>query len=245
MPDQRQDETSKSQAPAADEGAGAGQSPASASDSVSKATLDPERWRRVAGVVEVALELDAATRAAYLGTLSQQDEALHRQVLRVLRSMGVVGSEDEPTRVDDPVAREVEDGRIGPWRVVRLLGRGGMGAVFLAERDDEEYERQVAVKVIGGGFQAPHVFRRFLAERQILATFDHPHIGKLFDGGTAADGRPYLVMEYVDGLPMDRYCFGRDLDIHDRLRLFRKICGAVAYAHRQLVVHRDLKSSSL
>ncbi|MEM8996226.1 MAG: hypothetical protein AAGF23_15670 [Acidobacteriota bacterium] len=139
------------------------------------AALNAERWRRVAGVVEVALELDPATRAAYLETLGRHDDDLRRRVLGVLRSMGDVASDDEPTAAASPA----DEGRIGPWRVLRLLGRGGMGAVFLAERDDAEYERQVAVKVIGGGFDAPSVYRRFLSERQILAGVDQPHNAKL------------------------------------------------------------------
>ena len=207
--------------------------------------INADRWRRVAGVVEVALELDRATRAAYLETLGRQDDDLRRRVLTILRSMGAIQSDDELTEAGAESTESPSENRIGPWRVVRLLGRGGMGAVFLAERDDSEYERQVAVKVIGSGFDAPIVYQRFLSERQILAGFDHPHIAKLFDAGTARDGRPYLVMEYIDGVPIDQYCFENQLSVKERLDLFKKVCSAVSYAHRNLVVHRDLKPSNI
>ncbi|MEM1179378.1 MAG: serine/threonine-protein kinase [Acidobacteriota bacterium] len=209
------------------------------------APLDADRWRRVAGVVEVAIELDPATRAAYLESWLGRDEALHRRALQILRAMDIIAPRDEPAQDEASAALDASRDRIGPWRIVRLLGRGGMGAVFLAERDDEAFERQVAVKVIGAGFQTPQVYRRFLAERQILAAFDQPNIAKLFDGGTARDGRPYLVMEYIDGLAVDAYCYGHDLSLEDRIGLFLKICGAVGYAHRQLVIHRDLKPSNI
>ena len=206
--------------------------------------IDVVRWRRVAGIVEVALELDRATRAAYLETLGRQDEDLRRRVFAILRSMGVVQSGDELAQGDAVPSEPTED-TIGPWRIVRLLGRGGMGTVFLAERADDEYERQVAIKVIGIDSGAPVVHQRFLSERQILAGFDHANIAKLFDAGTNRDGRPYLAMEYIDGLPIDEYCFANELGIKARLELFKKVCAAVSYAHRNLVVHRDLKPSNI
>ncbi|MEM8995728.1 MAG: serine/threonine-protein kinase [Acidobacteriota bacterium] len=244
MSDQRHDETSKPRTPAVGGGEGRGDGASPESGSGSKTALDPERWRRIAGVVEVALELDSATRAAYLEMLGRSNEDLRWQVLGVLRALGVVSSSDPLSEPTQPLPSAVKD-RIGPWRVVRLLGRGGMGAVFLAVRDDEAYERQVAIKVISAGFEAPVVYRRFLAERQILASFDHPNIARLLDGGAAHDGRPFLVMEYVDGVPLDRFCFEGGAGLRARLQLFLKVCGAVAYAHRQLVVHRDLKPSNI
>ncbi|MEM1181730.1 MAG: serine/threonine-protein kinase [Acidobacteriota bacterium] len=204
-----------------------------------------DRWRRVSGVVEVVLELDPATRAAYLETLGRHDEDLRRRVLKVLRSMGAIDSDDELTEAGGAEPAPADEDRIGPWKLLRLLGRGGMGAVFLAERDDSEYERQAAVKVISGGFDAPIVYQRFLSERQILAGFDHPNIAKLYDAGTSRDGRPYLVMEYIDGVPIDQYCYEHLQTVAERLELFKKVCRAVAYAHSNLVVHRDLKPSNI
>src|ERR1017187_10505719 len=133
----------------------------------------------------------------------------------------------------------------GNYRTVRLLGSGGMGAVYLAERADGQFQQTVAVKVV-----APHVagdaFReRFLAERQILAGLSHPNITKLLDGGVTAEGTPYLVMEYVAGQPLDTYCDAHKLGLRERLELFLKVCAPVAYAHRNLVVHRDLKPSNI
>src|SRR5690606_34614599 len=128
--------------------------------------------------------------------------------------------------------------RVGPYRLLREIGRGGMGAVYLAERDDDEYRRQVAVKLVGSA-PIPDLTARFLAERQILASLDHPNIARLYDGGTTPNGTPYLVMEYIDGRRIDEYCDAHRLSIPSRLALFDKVCAAVQYAHQQLIVHRD------
>lgn len=133
--------------------------------------------------------------------------------------------------------------RIGPYRVLRTLGVGGMGEVYLAERADAEFEQQVAIKVVYGG--SPSVQSRLKVERQILAQLDHPNIAHLLDGGTMPDGGAYIVMEYVDGIPIDAFCDSNRLDIPDRLKLFQTVCGAVHYAHQNLIVHRDLKPSNI
>ena len=133
---------------------------------------------------------------------------------------------------------------VGPYRLVRELGRGGMGAVYLAERSDEEFVQQVALKMVAGA-ASRELRRRFLHERQILAGLDHPAIARLLDAGTTDAGVPYLVMEYVDGIPIDDYCDGHGLDLKQRLDLFARVCGAVDYAHRNLVVHRDLKPGNI
>ncbi|MBV9492916.1 MAG: protein kinase, partial [Acidobacteria bacterium] len=129
---------------------------------------------------------------------------------------------------------------IGPYRVVKMLGEGGMGSVFLAARDDEQFEQRVAIKLVRGGHA---MLRRFRQERQILAALEHPNIARLFDGGQTSDGLPYLVMEYVEGTPIDAYCAGRP--IAARLRLFLQLCDAVQYAHRNLVIHRDIKPANV
>jgi serine/threonine protein kinase/Tfp pilus assembly protein PilF len=135
--------------------------------------------------------------------------------------------------------------RIGPYRIVRSLGRGGMGEVFLAERADEQFQQQVAIKLVRRGLLSRNLQGRLKLERQILATLDHPNIARLFDGGTTNDGTPYIVMEYVDGEPIDLYCDSRCLNIEQRLRLFQVVCSAVHRAHQNLVVHRDLKPSNI
>jgi serine/threonine-protein kinase len=137
------------------------------------------------------------------------------------------------------------DRRIGPYRVVRELGRGGMGVVYLAERDDGQYRQRVAVKLLRSSPDAEELRRRFLAERQILASLSHPHIAQLLDGGISDGELPYLVIEYVDGLPITDYCDRHRLGIDERLRLFQDVCAAVQHAHQNLVLHRDLKPGNV
>ena len=135
--------------------------------------------------------------------------------------------------------------RMGPYRVLKEIGRGGMGSVYLGERDDEHYHKRVAIKVVKRGMDSTEVLARFRHERQILAGLEHPYIARLIDGGTTPDGRPFFVMEYVEGQPIDVYCREHSLNVEQRLRLFLRVCEAVAYAHRALVVHRDLKPGNI
>jgi eukaryotic-like serine/threonine-protein kinase len=135
--------------------------------------------------------------------------------------------------------------RIGPYRVLRTLGAGGMGEVFLAERADAEFEQQVAIKVVHGGALAVGMHSRLKLERQILAQLDHPNIAHLLDGGSLPDGSAYIVMEYIDGIAIDAYCDSNCLDVTARLKLFQTVCAAVHYAHQNLIVHRDLKPSNI
>src|SRR3981189_1978311 len=135
--------------------------------------------------------------------------------------------------------------RIGPYRVLRTLGAGGMGEVYLAERADAQFEQQVAIKVVHGGALAVSMHSRLKLERQILAQLDHPNIAHLLDGGALPDGSAYIVMEYVDGVAIDVFCDSSRLDINARLKLFQTVCAAVHYAHQNLIVHRDLKPSNI
>lgn len=135
--------------------------------------------------------------------------------------------------------------RIGPYRIIRVIGSGGMGIVYLAERADESFRQQVAIKVVRNRLVDPETEKRLVDERQILANLDHSNIARLFDGGTTADGTPYLVMEYINGVPIDHYCDSRRLSVDERLDLFRRICSAVHYAHQNLVVHRDIKPTNI
>src|ERR1700684_2760999 len=139
----------------------------------------------------------------------------------------------------------MEGDRIGPYRVLRTLGVGGMGEVYLAERADAEFEQQVAIKVVFGSALARGVQSRLKIERQILAQLDHPNIAHLLDGGSLPDRTAYIVMQYIDGIPIDEYCDSNRLDIAARLRLFQTVCAAVHYAHQNLIVHRDLKPSNI
>jgi serine/threonine-protein kinase len=147
------------------------------------------------------------------------------------------------TTVTEPSVPAVER-RIGAYRVLRELGHGGMGTVYLAARADDQYQKQVAIKVVRG-LDSDEIVRYFRRERQILAALDHPNIARLMDGGTTEDGLPYFVMERVEGEPIDRYCDQRKLSVQERLRLFQGVCAAVQYAHQNLVVHRDLKPSNI
>ena len=145
----------------------------------------------------------------------------------------------------DATVISLEGQRLGPYKLLRTLGEGGMGAVYLAERADDEYHQRVAIKLVRTGMISPQMQGRLRNERQILATLQHPNIARLLDGGTAPDGTPYLVMEYIEGEPIDVYCDRTKLGIEQRLQLFRTVCLAVHYAHQNLVVHRDLKPNNI
>jgi len=207
-----------------------------------------ERWQRIEALFEQTLEAPAAERPEFLRAID--DAELRREVESLLHSHGQAGPFlDEPNQFFTSQSFEVDTLSPGQiidrYRVIREIGRGGMGAVFLAERADDEYQKQVAVKLIKRGTDTDTVLRHFRNERQILAGFDHPNIARLLDGGTTNSGLPYFVMEYVDGLPIDEYCNAHALSVVERLKLFREVCAAVSYAHRHLVIHRDIKRSNI
>jgi serine/threonine protein kinase/tetratricopeptide (TPR) repeat protein len=152
---------------------------------------------------------------------------------------------DESETSTSTAGAERLDLRIGPYRALKELGRGGMGRVYLAARADEQYQKRVAIKVIKADVDRNEVVSRFRRERQILASLDHPNISRFLDGGATEDGRPYVVMEYVEGKAIDQYCDLQKLSIPERLKLFRKLCSAVEYAHRNLIVHRDIKPGNI
>ncbi len=206
--------------------------------------LSPERWRRLAPILDEALDLAPDLRSAYLQRACLGDDELRAGVERLLEAEAASGDflEDSADAYFEP---PVEDTRLGPWRIVRELARGGMGAVYLAERADGQFEQTAALKVIRGGMDSAEVRRRFLAERRILARLEHPNIARLLDGGLTSDGRPWFAMEYVAGEPLIAHADARALSVPDRLRLFEEVCEAVRYAHQNLVVHRDLKPSNV
>lgn len=151
----------------------------------------------------------------------------------------------EITRTTIPPADPLEGTDLGPYRIVRRLGAGGMDTVYLAVRGADEFQKRVALTVLKRGMDTDAVVQRFRTERQILASLEHPYISSLFDGGTTADGRPYFAMEFVDGLPIDAYCDAKGLDTTARLHLFVKICAAVQHAHQNLVIHCDIKPANV
>ena len=210
-----------------------------------------DRFRRVDEVFDAVLDLPTTDQAAYIDRACGDDAALRTEVIQLLRAHRRTGSVlDAPIAQLVPLVFDARDvlgeatpERIGPFRVVRAIGQGGMGQVFLAERADGHFEQRVAVKLIR--HPLPGLVRRFLEERRILASLEHPHIARLVDGGITADGLPYFAMELVDGEPIDRYCDSRQLSLDDRLVLFERVCDAVSYAHRHLVIHRDLKPANI
>ncbi len=211
--------------------------------------MEPNRWERVEALFHQALELPGSLRAEFLDLECGGDTELRLEVETLLEALGTDRSGIRGTirraagaAIDAELSR-LAGRRLGPYRLVRELGHGGMGAVFMAERADQEYEQQVAIKLIRG-LESQRLLARFRVERQILAGLSHPNIARMLDGGTA-DGIPYVVMEYVDGEPIDVYCDRKRLSIEERLVLFRTVCDAVREAHRNLVVHRDLKPSNI
>ncbi|HEY0778504.1 MAG TPA: serine/threonine-protein kinase, partial [Gemmatirosa sp.] len=232
----------------------------------------PERWEAVMALLDAALERPAAERLAYVAAAAGDDAALRAEVESLLAvEPAAAGFLDAPVVVpegatadltghlraalgvacgappEDDGAPHIAGRRVGPYRLVRELGRGGMGTVYLAERDD--VGRRVALKLVRGGLAAPERVARFLVERRVLARLDHPHVARLLDAGVVDggpdDGTPWFAMEVVDGEPLDRYCDARRLRVGARLALVEQVCEAVAYAHRYLVVHRDLKPSNV
>ncbi len=207
-----------------------------------------ERWREIEALFAEVAALPAAERADHLRRRCGGDEDLRREVESLLAADAAVGDFLEQPVVAPAAALPPPSAvgrRLGPYAVERKLGAGGMSTVYLAVRADEEYRQQVAIKVFGYGADRADLVERFRAERQILASLDHPNIARLLDGGTTEDGLPYLVMEYVEGLPIDRYCDEHGLSLDERIDLFRQVCAAVQYAHQNLVVHRDIKPSNI
>jgi serine/threonine-protein kinase len=211
-------------------------------------------WRHVFEVVDGAFELAPDERAAYVERACAHDEVVRLEVAALLAGGDAPVFLETPAiefaaplLADPPIEPEsaVPGAPIGPYRILREIGHGGMGTVFLAERADHQYQKTVALKLLRGWSAGDErAVRRFVEERQILATLDHPDIARLFDGGVS-DGVPWFAMEYVEGLPIDRYCDERGLSVEERLRLFCRVCAAVQYAHRNLVVHRDLKPANI
>jgi tetratricopeptide (TPR) repeat protein len=199
-------------------------------------------WNEVRSLFHDAAERPTGARA---DLLARADPRVRAEVESLL------AAHDEPTPfmeqsvwqlIDAQQGQRLAGSLIGPYRIVSQLGHGGMGTVFLALREGEEFSQRVAIKLVRGGEM---LVQRFRQERQILASLEHPNIARLIDGGTTPDGLPYLVMEYVDGTPIDEYCRARSLSISEKLRLFLQLCDAVQHAHRALIIHRDIKPANV
>jgi serine/threonine protein kinase/tetratricopeptide (TPR) repeat protein len=212
--------------------------------------LSGARWDRIKDVFDGALQHEPAARADYLRHTCAGDDDLLTEIQSLLAAFEAAGTFiDHPVIESGRLAGEhvdpMTDRRIGPYRILRRAGQGGMADVYLGVRADRLYQRFVAIKLVRTGLDSEEVLRRFRHERQTLAVLDHPNIVKLLDAGTTDAGMPYLVMDFVQGQPVDEYCDTRRLSTAERLELFRTICGAVHYAHQNLVVHRDLKPSNV
>ena len=214
--------------------------------------MTPDRWQAIGELFDQALAAPTGERTALIDRVSGTDEEVRREVRSLLASHNAAPGGFVQKRIH--VALESfqrtstaasTPARVGPYRLVRELGRGGMGAVFLAERDDDEYRAKVAVKLVRPGMDTEFILSRFRRERQTLARLQHPNISRLLDGGTTDHGLPYIVMEYIDGPWITTYAAQHKLGVEARIRLFLAVCSAVDYAHRNFIVHRDLKPSNI
>ena len=212
--------------------------------------MTSDRWQRIESLVEAALQLPPSARSKFLEEHCQDDASLRAELLSMLSPSNnetVFGKAIAETAAmaGTPVGDSWAGRRLGPYRVVRTIGKGGMGAVFLAVRDDDQYQQEVAIKTLKFETSSSFALVRFRQERQILAGLQHPNIARLLDGGATADGTPYLVMEYVAGTPLTHYAEDRHLSVNARLELFCRVCEAVHYAHQKLIVHRDIKPANV
>ena len=224
--------------------------------------MSPERWLRIEAVFQAAADLPAADRAAFLDKECGPDADLRSEVEALLLSNDAANDFIEvpvwtdsrflSTRAKKEISKSIEvdrdnyiGRRIGVYQLSKELGRGGMGAVYLAERADGEFQQRVAVKLIKRGMDSDFIIKRFRHERQILASFEHPFIARLLDGGTTDEDVPYFVMEYIVGETLYNYCDKKRLGTRDRLKIFQKVCSAIQYAHERQIIHRDIKPSNI
>ena len=218
--------------------------------------MTPGRWRQLDELFHQALEQPEAERLAWIENACVGDPELKSELLSLLASDDAGGGKFLGSHVEhavramasEPTQQPVspEGRRIGPYRLIRELGRGGMGAVYLAARADEQYESRVAIKLVRPGLDTEFILKRFRRERQILARLEHPNVARMLDGGTTPEGVPYIVMEYVDGATwITKYAAEKRLSVEDKLKLFLPVCAAVSHAHRHFVVHRDLKPGNI
>ena len=211
--------------------------------------MEPKRWQQIQKLFDEAAELKPSEQSRFLTERCGQDHELRQEVESLLAQLdaqdhhlkdAVQASANQITDTSSWIGKS-----IGAFEIVKKIDDGGMGSVFLGQRQDKEFTQQVAIKVLRSSLVSKDTHQRFLSERQILANLNHPFICQLLDGGSTDDGMPYLVMELVDGTPIDRFCDEKRLNTEARLQLFEKVCSAVAFAHQSLVVHRDIKPSNI
>src|ERR1035437_2736053 len=210
--------------------------------------MDPGRWQKIKPILDDVLVIEPDARSTFIRQACGNDDELISEVEALL---------DLDNLDSDPLERSAHDHlfpahdrsligeQIGKYKIVSELGVGGMGAVYLAERADGAYTKKVALKLIKHGSNSRMILKKFVTERQILASLQHEKIAQLIDGGAADDGSPFIVMEYVEGTPITDYVTQNDLELNEKLELFLEVCSAVAFAHQNLIIHRDLKPSNI
>ena len=209
---------------------------------------DQERWQRAKQVLDEAIAVESGERASVLDRACDGDPELRREVESLLSAheqAGLTFLKTAAVGLKAPSSPSRAGLRIGVYQIIKEIGHGGMGEVYRAARADGQYTKEVAIKLVRGGFDSRFVLERFLTERQILASLDHPNIARLLDGGSTDDGVPYLVMELIEGTPLDEHCDNNRLNVTERLKLFVQVCSAVQYAHQRLVIHRDIKPGNI
>lgn len=210
-----------------------------------------QNWKKIKQIFSDALEIEASGRQKFVEEACSDDKQLLDEVQSLLAAHETHGPLDKsPEKLKQALytqfeSRQINQKKIGSYKIIDELGHGGMGSVYLAERDDGQYKQEVALKLLRTGFTSETQNQRFLAERQILASLTHKNIARLLDGGITEHGQPWFAMEYVEGLPIDEYCDKNHLTVKERLRLFKDVCNAVQFAHQKLIVHRDLKPSNI
>jgi len=219
--------------------------------------MTDERWNRIEELFNEAGKLESEKKDQFLDEACGDDHALREEVMSLLRSLDEAGDRIEEVIFEEgldsltpplegaPAGPSMTGTVVGAYRLGAQIDSGGMGTIYEAERADDEFRKRVAIKLIKGGVITEADLERFVRERQVLADLEHPNITRLIDGGTTGDGQPFLVMEYIDGKPIDRWCDDRNLSPRERVSLFRQVCSAVHQAHRNLIVHRDIKPTNI
>ncbi len=212
--------------------------------------MTPDRFRQVRNLFDAVVERDPHTRRSFLEEACQGDESLCAEVAALLEAHGHAWAVlDVPIHPPEKTAvsasARMEGRRIGAYEILREIGSGGMGSVYLAARADDVFRKRVAIKLARPEVVSSGMLARFHQEREILAALDHPNIARVLDGGATEEGIPYFIMEYVEGSPIDSYCDEHKLGVGERVALFRQVCSAVEYAHGRDVIHRDLKPQNI